>query len=97
MTILLNQVSVNTVSAEFISEGGSAIINVRADDFDGAMVEIKMASEGDSLDRFVTLPDGTFTDSSSVKINYLAQGVKVLAELSGSGGSTSNVFCDILQ
>ena len=97
MTILLNNVSVNTTSAEFLSEGGSAIINIRADDFDGASLAIETASDNDSLDRFVVLPSGTFTIDSSVKIDYLPQGVKLRADLTGAGGSTSNVFVDILQ
>lgn len=97
MTILLNNVSVDTTSEEFESEGGGAIINIRADNFDGATLEIQTASTEDTLDRFATLPNGTFLVDASVKIDYLAQGVKLRVDLSGAGGSTSNVFCDILQ
>jgi len=97
MTILLNNVSADVISDEFISRGGSAIVNIRADDFDGATVTIQAASKQDSLDRFAALPDGGFTTDSSVKIDYLPQSLKLRVELTGSGGSTSNVFCDILQ
>jgi len=97
MTILLNNVSADTISAEVESKGGGAIVNIRADDFNGGTLEIQTASEQDPSDRFITLPNGVFTVDSSVKIDYLPQGVKLRVNLTGTGGSASNVFCDILQ
>ena len=96
MTILLNNVSVDVTSAEFESKGGSAIVNIRADAFGGGTVEIQTASDQDPLDRFVTLPNGSFTVDASVKIDYLPQGVKLRVDLTGSSGA-DDVFCDILQ
>lgn len=95
--ILLNNVDDDVTSAEFVSSGGSAIVNIRADVFDGATLEIQTASNQDSLDRFFVLPNGAFTSDVSIKIDYLPQGVILRADLTGTGGSTSNVFCDILQ
>lgn len=97
MTILLNNVDIAGTSAEFTSTGGSAIINVRADDFDGGTVEIQVASSQDSLNRFVALENGIFTADASVKIDYLPLGLRLIAELISPGASTDNVFCDILQ
>lgn len=97
MTILLNNVNTDQTSAEFESRGGSAIVNVRADNFDGATLGIQMASDQDPLDRFITLLNGSFTDNSSIKMDYLPQGVKLRVNLTGAGGSASNIFCDILQ
>ena len=98
MTILLNNISGAAVESEELSvEGGSLIVNVRADDFDAGAVLIQLASEQDPNDRFITIPNGTFAASSSVKIDYLAKGLKIKAVLSGSSGSAVNVFCDVLQ
>ena len=97
MTILLDNVSTNQTSVEFESRGGSAIVNIRADNFDGGTLEIQTASDQDPSDRFITLPEGTFTADSSVKIDYLPQGVKLRVDLTGVGGTASNIFCDILQ
>jgi len=97
MTILLNNVSANTTSDEFEGDGSSAIVNIRADDFDGGTIEIQTASTQDPLDRFVALASGVFTANASIKIDYLPVGVKLRADLTGAGGSASNIFCDILQ
>jgi len=97
MTILLDNVSANTTSDEVEGIGGSVIVNVRADDFDGGTVEIQMASLQDSGDRFATLPGGTIMAEASIKIDYFPLGSKLRADLTGAGGSASNIFCDILQ
>lgn len=97
MTILFDNVSANGTSAEFESKGGSVILNVRGDNFDGATLEVQIASAQDSLDRFIALENGTFTAGASIKVDYLPQGVKLRADLTGGGGSMSNIFCDILQ
>ena len=101
MTILLNNVSTDVTdppaSDIFVSKGGIAVVNIRADDFGGATVEIQTKSINDSLDRFATLANGAITAASSVKLDYLPNGISVRAIVTGTGGSSDNIFADILQ
>lgn len=97
MTILLNNVSADITSEEFESKGGSAIVNIRADNFDNGIIVIQIASKNDSLARFATLTNGTILADTSVKIDYLPIGIKLRVILSNTSGAASNIFCDILQ
>jgi len=97
MTILLNNVDTDTPSDEFASKGGTAIITVRATDFGSATLEIQTASSSDSLNRFLVLPNGTFLTDGTILIDNLPQGIIVKADLTGTTGSTDDVFVDILQ
>ena len=96
MTILLDNVAVDTTSAVFDSKGGIAVVNIRGTDFGGGTVTIETASANDSLSRFLTLTDGSFTANASVKLDYLPLGTEVRAVLTGSTGA-DDVFVDILQ
>ncbi len=95
MTILLDNVGADTTSADFISDGGSVVIIVVADDFDIASVALQIASVNDASNRFVTLSNGTFAANGSAFLDRLAIGTKIRAVVSG-GGSPLNVFVDVL-
>jgi len=99
MTILLNNVNtdVTAPTTVFESKGGSAIINIRANDFGGAVVEIQIASRQDSLLRFVTLTSGSFTAGASIKLDYLPNGSTIRAIVTGTTGGSDGIFVDILQ
>ena len=99
MTILLNNVSVDVTdpSTIFVSKGGPAVVNVRANDFGGATVEIQTATIQDGLTRFTTLASGSFTAAASVKLDYLPNGVSVRAIVTGTTGTSDGIFVDILQ
>lgn len=99
MTILLNNVDTDITdpATVFVSRGGPAVINVRANNFGGATVEIQTATIQDALTRFTTLSSGSFTAASSVKLDYLPNGVTVRAIITGTTGPTDGVFVDILQ
>ena len=93
MTILLNNVDVNTVSTEkYKGDGSSAIAFVRGDDFGGGQVEISMSPTNDP--RFTGMNNGVFTQDDQVRIDYVPPGAEIRAELSGSTGA-SNVFVEI--
>lgn len=95
--ILLNNVSADVISDELELGGGPAVLIVRGDEFDGGSVLFQVASNSDSENRFKTLDNGIFTDAGNKKIDYLPGGLKIRAELSGAGGSASNVFAEIKQ
>lgn len=99
MTILLDNVDVDVTAPTtiFVSKGGPAVINVRANNFGGATVEIQTATVQDGLTRFVTLTSGSFTAAASVKLDYLPNGISVQAIVTGTTGPTDGVFVDILQ
>ena len=99
MTILLDNVSadVSDPSEIFVSKGGSAVVNVRANNFDGATVEIQTKTIQDGLGRWATLSSGSFTAAASVKLNYLPNGTSVRAIVTGTGASSDGIFVDILQ
>ena len=81
----------------FVSQGGSAVVNVRANVFGGATVEVQTKTIEDGLDRWATLTSGTFTADASVKLDYIPNGISVRAIITGTTGPTDGVFVDILQ
>lgn len=97
--ILLNNVDVDVTSPTeiFKSNGGSAVINIRATNYGGATVEIQISSPNDTLGRFATLTSGSFTADASVKLDYLPVGLSVRTIVTGTTGTTNSVFVDILQ
>jgi hypothetical protein len=97
MTILLDNVNTNVTSETQTSNGGSYMLVVRASDFGGATVEFKVAAPSDTVNRFDTLPSGTFITNGTVKIDYLSAGVKFQAVVSGTTGSSDGIFAEILQ
>lgn len=99
MTILLNNVSVDVTDPAtiFVSKGGSAVVNVRANNYGGATVEIQTSTVEDSSTRWATLSSGTFTADASVKLDYIPNGISVRAIVTGTTGPTDGVFVDILQ
>ncbi len=96
MTILLDNVSVDTDGTPVKFNGGPGVIYVRGDNFGGGTVDIQIATGDDSALRFGVLADGSFTGEGTVKIDYLATGSRLKAVLSGSTGA-SNVFVAVSQ
>lgn len=96
--ILLNNVSVDTTSEAFVSQGGVAVINILGDDFGGGVVTVQMTTKNSEVvaDPWVNLDDGVFATQSTVKLDYLPVGTLIRVVLEGSTAA-SNVFCDILQ
>ena len=95
--ILLDNVSADVISDELDLNGGPAVLVVRGDNFDGGSVIFQVASDGDTGNRFKSLDNGTFTGDGNKKIDYLPRGLKIRAELSGAGGSASNIFAEVKQ
>jgi len=94
MAILLDNVSVDTISETFKVRGSSHVAVIRGDDFGGGTVSVEVASPNDSIGRFSALVDGSFTESGQYKIDYLPSGSLIRAQLIGST-SPVNVFVDI--
>ena len=99
MTILLDNVGVDVTDPTeiFESAGGPAVIHVRANDYGGATVEIQSASGQDTTVRWATLTSGTITADDTVKLDYLPNGMKIRAIVTGTTGPTDGVFVDIVQ
>ena len=101
MTILLDNVDADVTNPPaadiFVSRGGPAVVNIRADDFGLATVEVQTASPNDIFSRFLTLPNGAFSAGSTLKLDYLPSGISVRAIVTGTTGSSDNIFADILQ
>jgi len=96
MTILLNQVNVDTVSSEvFIGTGAPAVVFIRGDNYGGGTVTLSTAPPSDIFARFSSLNNGVFTENGDVQIDYLPVGTKLIATLAGSTGA-SNVFVEAL-
>ncbi len=85
MIKLLEDVDVDVEGVTFNSEGGPKALYVWADDFGGGTVSIE--SSADNI-TFIALQENgvdiAITEDSINIIDYLAQGVKVRAILSGS-------------
>jgi len=97
MTILLNNISTSQDSEAFISRGGPAIVLITATEFGGATVELQIATEEDTLTRWVALTSGSFTADGSVKLNYLAPGMMIRASVTGTTGPTDGIFVSLSQ
>ncbi len=77
--------------------GGSAIVFVRGDVFDGATVVIEAASANDADIRFEVLENGTFVGNGTVKIDYSASALIIRARLLTTGALTSNIYVELVQ
>ncbi len=96
MTILLNEVDVDTTSSEFKSRGGPALAVIRGDNFGSGTVNIELATDADLQSRFDLFPGGAFTANGSLKLDYLPVGTRIRADFTGSTGA-NDVFVEILQ
>lgn len=96
--VFFNNISADATSEEFLSNGGPATVNFRADNYGGGTVVIEQASKNDpnTPKRFLKLENGEFTADATVKLDYLSPNSIVRVVLSGSTGA-SNVFADISQ
>ncbi len=81
-TILLDNVNADTTSDTFTFNQPSAILVVRADDYDSGTVTLEVASTSDN--RFTVLDDATFTADGTKKIDLTIPGLEYRAVLSGS-------------
>jgi len=99
MTVLLDNVTANVEGAAVAKRGGPAVVIVRGDTYDSGTVNIQMASVNDTVagPRFSTLTDGAFTTDGQVKIDYLPVGTLIRATLTGSSGSSVNMYAELLQ
>ncbi len=95
MTILLDNVSVDTTSTKTLGDGGPKIVFIRADDFGGGVVRIFIAPPSDSLERFERLKDGQFACDAEVHIDYLPPATKIRVSLVASSGA-ENVYVEII-
>jgi hypothetical protein len=96
MTVLLNEVDVDTTSSEFRSRGGPALVVVRGDSFGTGTVNIELATDADPQSRFALFPGGAFTANGSLTLDYLPVGTRIRADLTGSSAA-NDVFVEILQ
>jgi len=77
--------------------GGSAIVFVRGDVFDGATVLVEAASVNDVDARFEVLENGTFAGNGTVKIDYTAPALLIRSRLINTGALTSNIYVELTQ
>lgn len=96
MTILLNEVNVDTTSDEFRSRGGPALVVIRGDNYGTGAVNIELATNADPQSRFALFPGGAFTANGSLDLGFLPVGTLLRADLTGSTGA-NDVFVEILQ
>lgn len=96
MTVLLNEVNVDTTSDEFRSRGGPALVVIRGDNYGAGTVNIELATDADPQIRFALFPGGAFTANGSLDLNFLPVGTRVRADFTGSTGA-NDVFVEILQ
>ena len=96
MTVLLNEVDVDTTSDEFRSRGGPALVVIRGDNYGGGTVNIELATDADSQSRFALFPGGAFTANGSLELGFLPVGTRLQADFTGSSGA-NDVFVEILQ
>jgi len=95
--VLIDDASDDVVSDSVLLGGGPAIIIVRGDDFDGALVTFEVASAADSAERFDTVDNATFAAPGTKKLDYSSQSMKIRARLAGSQAMTSGIFVAIDQ
>ena len=95
--VLIDNASDDVVSDPVALQGGPAIIIVRGDEFDGALVTFETATASDSAERFDTLDNTTFAAPGTKKLDYSSQGLKIRARLAGSQAMTSGIFVAIDQ
>lgn len=90
MKKLLSNVSVDTDGQGFVTDGGSKNLFIFADNFGGGSVTIYASADGG--DHWIPLEIGgvpaVFTDQVVKVIDYIAQGMLIKAELSGSSGAS---------
>lgn len=97
MTVLFENVDIDATSDELAPSGGAFIVNVRANEYGGAKVEIQTRAKNDSLDRWSTLTNGTFQADATKKMDFLGHGIVLRAVISEATGATDSIFVDIVQ
>ena len=95
------EILIDNASEDIVSEAtelsGPAVIVVRGDEFDGALVSFETASAADDAERYDTLDNTTFAAPGTKKVDYSSQSLKIRARLTGSQAMTSNIFVAIDQ
>jgi hypothetical protein len=98
MTMLLQNVSVDTDGAGIPADGGTKTLSIWATSFGGGSVTIQGSPDGGTT--WITLTYGgnpaIFTENTFRLINRLGQGLLIRAILTGSTGA-SNVNADLSQ
>jgi hypothetical protein len=95
MTVLLNNVDVDTDSVVLTSQGGPLYLNVRGDDYGGGTVTVEVRSMNDPDARWNAVLNATFTADFSGPRGNVPPGVQLRATLTGSTGA-SNVFAEVI-
>jgi len=95
MTILFDNISADDTSAEVLFNGGSKVLNVRADNFGNGTFDLEVATTNDPGKRFTKIPNACFTADGSVIIENVKVGLIFRGVFSGSSGA-SNVFADLV-
>ena len=97
MAVILIDNASDDVVSDPVTLSGPAVIIVRGDEFDGALVTFETATAADSAERFDTLDNTTFAAPGTKKLDYSSQGLKIRARLAGSQAMTSGIFVAIDQ
>jgi len=101
MPLLITDANTNVTGEELVTRGGKYEIKCWADAWDGAQVEIQVFTKSPTTTAWIPLFDtvsGTiklFTTNEQAIIDMVATGNRIRPVLSGAGGSTSNVNCEI--
>ena len=97
MTVLLNNVDVDTDSSVFLPSGGPAMLIVRATTWGSGTVNFQIDSTNDPSVRWTLFSaTATFTANGNLDIPRLPRGCRVRAEFTGSSGA-NDVFVDLIQ
>lgn len=96
-TTLIDNASEDVVSDPVQLNGGPAILIVRGDEFDTALVSFETTTSADTQERYDTLDNSIFTAPGTRKLDYSSPTMKIRARLSGSQASTDGIFVVIDQ
>jgi len=98
MTMLLQDVSVDTVGVGQLGDGGSKVLAVWATSFGGGSVTIEGSPDGGTT--WIVLTYGgnpaVFTSNIILTLDRIGQGMMVRAVLAGSSGA-SHLNADLFQ
>lgn len=103
--VFFSDQNADIVSGEFESQGGVAVVTIRADTFGDSTIAIQMASKNDISQsnpspgnpRFINLTNGELTDNGTLKLDYVPAGMLVRVVISSTVTPPTNAFADILQ
>lgn len=101
MPLLIEDADTNTTGDELTTRGGKFEVKCWADTWDGAQVEIQVYAQSTQTTAWIPLFDTVtgvvklFTTNEQSIIDMVATGSRIRPVISGAGGSTSNVNCEV--